>query len=109
MTNATKGTESNVRPLDKNALDELIRFSGYKVDMILQYSPEDQAYLIFAKYHQNQLTRQVFTQRNTPRKFKDIGRAIIWGKRIGFSSVSLVMDYGAFILPDSTRSDEDDD
>jgi hypothetical protein len=94
--------ETNEKPLDKNGLDELIRFSGYTVDMILQYVPEDSgSFLIYAKYHQNQIVRQVFTQRNTPRKFKDLHRAIDWGKKIGFRSVSLVVEYSTYPEPNS--------
>ena len=94
--------ETNEKPLDKNALDELIRFSGYDVHMILQYVQEEKGtFLIYAKYHNGQVTRQVYTQRNTPRKFKDIQRAIDWGKRIGFKSVALSIDYSTYPDPDN--------
>lgn len=94
--------ETNEKPLDKNALDELIRFSGYTVDMMLQYVPEDNGgYLIYAKYQHGQVVRQVYTQRNTPRRFKDLQRAIDWGKRIGFRSVALTIEYNTYPDPDS--------
>jgi hypothetical protein len=53
--------ETNEKPLDKNALDELIRYSDYDVHMILQYTQEEGkgVYLIYAKYHNGQVTRQV--------------------------------------------------
>src|SRR5690606_41621884 len=96
--------DTNEKPLDKNALDELIRFSNYTVDMILQYVPEDRGYfLIYVKYHQNQIVRQVYTQRNAPRKFKDLQRAINWGKRMGFRSVSLTIEYNNYPDPDTSE------
>jgi hypothetical protein len=102
MASPKVNVETNEKPLDKNALDELIRFSGYAVDMILQYVPDDKGYfLIYAKYHKGQVTRQVYTQRNTPRKFKDVQRAIDWGKRIGFKSITLSIEYTTYPDPDS--------
>lgn len=102
MTSQKVNIETNEKPLDKNALDELIRFSGYDVNMILQYDSEEEGgYLIYAKYHNGQVTRQVYTQRNTPRNFKDIQRAIDWGKRIGFKSVTLVIEYQSYPDPDT--------
>ncbi|PCS24024.1 hypothetical protein [Candidatus Enterovibrio escicola] len=90
--------ETTTKPLDKNMLDELIRYSGYDVHMILQYTPGEGkgVYLIYAKYHNEQVTRQVYTQRNTPRNFKDIKRAIDWGKRIGFVTITLTIDYAVY-------------
>ena len=92
--------ETTEKPLDKSALDELILYSGYKVDMVLEYEPDESGgmgrYLIYAKYHQNQVIRQVYTQRDTPRNFKDPQRAIEWGKSIGFRSVCLHVDYEKF-------------
>jgi len=89
--------EATKQPIDKNALDELIVYSGYKVDMLLQYErPEGQKnghYIIFAKYHQGQVVRQVFTQRQTPRNFSNLQRAVDWGKRIGFATICLSIDY----------------
>jgi len=102
MANPRVNIETNEKPLDKLALDELIRFSGYDVHMILQYMHDGEdkgTFLIYAKYHNGQVTRQVYTQRNTPRNFKDIQRAIDWGSRIGFKSVSLTIDYSAYADP----------
>ncbi|EJG1004483.1 MULTISPECIES: hypothetical protein [Vibrio] len=103
MASQKVNIETNEKPLDKNALDELIRYSGYDVHMILQYTHEEGkgVYLIYAKYHNGQVTRQVYTQRNTPRNFKDIQRAIDWGKRIGFRTITLTIDYGVYPDPDS--------
>lgn len=89
------------KPLEKNALDELISRSGYKVDMILKYSKnEGGKYFIFVKYNQGQVVRQVYTQRNTPRAFKDFKRALDWGKRIGFNSVSMSLSFEDYELCD---------
>ncbi|HHF0534541.1 TPA: hypothetical protein ACPHXL_003502 [Vibrio alginolyticus] len=105
MASPKVNIETNEKPLDKNALDELIRYSGYDVHMILQYVRDEDdkgIFLIYAKYHNGQVTRQVYTQRNTPRNFKDVQRAIDWGKRIGFKSVTLTIDYSGYPDPDST-------
>lgn len=94
--------ETTEKPLDKNALDELIRYSGYDVHMILHYTQDNEGkgfFLIYAKYHNGQVIRQVYTQRNSPRNFKHIHRAIDWGKRIGFKSVSLIVDYSYYPEP----------
>lgn len=99
MVNHEVNIETSEKPLDKNALDELIRYSGYDVYMILQYvrnKNEKGFFLIYAKYHNNHVTRQVYTQRRTPRKFKDLQRAIDWGKRIGFKSVTITIDYSGY-------------
>lgn len=92
--------ETTEKPLDKNALDELIKFSGYTADMLLQYEPDDGGYyLIYAKYQSGAVVRQVYTQRNSPRKFKDLRRAIDWGKRIGFRYMTLNIDYREYPEP----------
>jgi hypothetical protein len=88
--------EANEKPLVKSTLDELMKFSGYTVDMILQYVPDDDHYLIFARYNQNKIIRQVFTQRNAPRTYRNVQRAVEWGKSIGFSSVNIHIDYSTF-------------
>jgi hypothetical protein len=91
--------EAKNKPLNKILVDEFISFSGNSLDMILQYVPEDKGYyLIFSKYPNKNL-RQVYTQRNTPRKFKDLQRAIVWGKRMGFRSVTITIDYDLYIDP----------
>ena len=90
-------TETKNKPLSQSLIDELISFSGNTVDMILQYVPEDKGYyLIFSKYP-NKTVRQVYTQRNTPRKFKDLQRAIVWGKRMGFRSATITIEYSAYL------------
>lgn len=91
--------KANEQPLDKNALDELIKFSGYSVDMILKYetSPENGgAFYIYVRYNKNQIIRQVYSQRKSPRSFKSVERAIDWGKKIGFRSVILNIDYQSY-------------
>lgn len=94
--NSKMPVEPNEKPLDKVALDELIQYSGFKVDLILQFSEEDDAFLVFAQYQQNHLIRQVYSQRNTPRKFKDVGRGIHWGKRMGFQKAQVYVNYQEF-------------
>lgn len=86
--------EANEKPISKVILDEIIKTSGYTVDLFLQYVPEGKGYfLIFVKY--NQLVRQVYTQRNSPRTFSiaNLKRALDWGKEMGFRSVSIYIDY----------------
>lgn len=92
--------EVTEKSLDKNGLDELISISGYSVDMILQFVPDEgRGYFhIFAKYQNGQIVRQIYTQRKEPRRFKDIDRALRWGKTIGFKSVSLIVDYAIYPL-----------
>lgn len=89
--------EPTEQPIDKDGLDELIKYSGYRVDMHLRYEKPNNAksgyYIIFAKYHQGQVVRQVYTQRQSPRNFKNLQRAVDWGKKIGFSSICLNIDY----------------
>lgn len=96
MGSRRAGIETTEKPLEKRALDELV-LSGYAVDMLLEYVPDDGGcYLIYVKYHQGQVTRQVYNQRNKPRNFRNIERAIDWGKRMGFRSVSLYIDYDSY-------------
>jgi hypothetical protein len=105
MASPKSNIETNEKPLDKITLDELIRYSGYDVHMIMQYVLDDEnkgMFLIYAKYHNSQITRQVYTQRNKPRSFRDAQRAIEWGKRIGFKSAMIMpIDYGNYPEPDS--------
>ena len=108
-----KDIEPTEGPLDLKGLKILIEDNGYKVDMLLQYQlqeskatkkgkteiPTKGAFLIFAKYHQPQIIRQVITQRNQPRKFKNLDRALSWGKFVGFRTAQLAInldDYIAF-------------
>ena len=96
--------ETKNKPLNQGHVDEFISFSGSSLDMILQYVPEDKGYyLIFSKYP-NKVVRQFYTQRNTPRKFKDLQRAIIWGKRMGFRSVTITIDYDSYIDPSADEA-----
>lgn len=81
-------------PLDKVGLDRLIQLSGMKIDLLIRCDPDDSgSFLLFAKYYQNQITRQIYTQRNTPRKFRSLERAVEWGRTMGFRSVNMSMDY----------------
>jgi len=88
--------EVNESPLDQKTLDEIIGRSGFIADMILQYSSDIEGYNIYVRYNQGRITRQVYTQRKQPRSFKDLQRAIDWGKTIGFNTVSLTIDYSDY-------------
>lgn len=95
--------EANEKPIDKMTLDELIKFSGHKADMILQYNEENEKgyFLIFVKYGSPCIVRQLYTQRKKARRFFDLKRAINWGKKVGFNSVSLNIKYSEYSDSDS--------
>lgn len=78
---------TNDKPLDKSALDELIKFSGHTLDLILEFNPDEGGFfLIFTRYEQegSSITRQIYTQRSAPRRFKNFQRALRWAKDLGF-------------------------
>lgn len=89
----------NHLPIDLRSIQELI-ISGYEIDMVLDFDPDISAYLVYVKYNKNQITRQVISQRQYPRQFKDLSRAVDWGKRTGFRSMILRIDYENYPLPD---------
>lgn len=84
--------KTNDKPLDKSALDELIKFSGHTLDVILEFTPHDGgAFLIYTRYTQDgkRVTRQIYTQRSAPRRFKNFHRALKWARDIGFRRCDL--------------------
>lgn len=103
-------TSTDQKPKDsieQKRLSQLIA-AGYTLELILTHSKgapkiakngsaiEVNQYFLYVKY--NDTIRAVYTQRQEPRCFTNIERALDWGKRIGFSSVKLELDYGNYVL-----------
>ena len=88
--------ETTEIPINITTLDELIKQSCFEVDVMLSYDEESDSYEIFVKYNEGNIIRQVYTQRNTPRNFKNLDRAVAWGKSMGFKSLCLNLDYKIF-------------
>lgn len=66
--------------------------AGVIIDMYLQYEDDGTSdyghYLIYVKYNRT-LIRQIYTFQHRPRVFKDIARALAFGKEYGLRSVSM--------------------
>jgi hypothetical protein len=68
--------------------------AGQAIDLLLQHKVDDAGmnqYYLYVEYRNH--LRAVFTQRNTHRCYNNLDRAVEWGSRIGFASVSLHLDY----------------
>jgi len=86
----------NHQPLDTRAIEEL-NISGLSVDLVLDYSNDNGGgYYVYAKYNNNHITRQIYAHRGNPRFFKNIGRAIDWGKKMGMKHCILRITYEDF-------------
>lgn len=84
--------QTNDEPLDMKALDELIKLPSLNIQLIVQPDTDDDGklvYYLFAQYG-GKIIRQICGQRKQPRKFKDIQRALAWGKRVGFGSWKMI-------------------
>lgn len=86
---------SDGEPLDILQLEEIVN-SGQPLDLVLCY--QDGAYYIWARSFLGSLAinHPIFAQRKTHRKFKDLSRALDWGKREGFRSAELIVDYADY-------------
>lgn len=87
--------ETNEKPIQQEDI-EILLGAGFNFDLILDFDLEINAYLIYVKYHNKTVIRQVYSQRKKPRAFKDIKRAIDWGKKIGFKTVSTTIKYSDY-------------
>ena len=76
--------------IDQNTLNELVNFSSDEVEVILKKECDSDEYLVFIKNAGD--VRQVHTQRDTPRSFKDLTRACSWGKSLGVKTTVLEAD-----------------
>ena len=79
-------------PIYQDSLVELIEYAGFPVDLHLDY--EGGFYYIYVEYSGRK--RQLFTQRDKPRRFKAILRALDWGKRLGLRSASMYLEYSKY-------------
>lgn len=104
-------------PLDLKGLKILID-EGIKIDMLLQYTVEqipiagarknskqkfvsEGSFQIFARYNHPYIIRQIYTQRNHPRKFKSLERALSWGQKVGFRSANMTLNFHDYIAFDA--------
>lgn len=85
--------ETNENPIQQDDIEVLLD-AGFKCDLILDFDMETNAYLIYIK--NKTVIRQVYSQRKKPRLFKDIKRAIDWGKKLGFKTVSTTINYSDY-------------
>lgn len=89
--------EGEQSPITKARLEDLMKRSRISVELVLEIDPQSRSsYLVFAKYDKGRIVRQVFTQRGAPRRFKDLRRALAWGKQLGFSRASVRVDYDLY-------------
>ena len=87
--------ETNEKPVQQEEI-EILLGAGFDFDLILDFDLEKNAYLIYVKYQNKKIVRQVYSQRKKPRSFKDIKRAIDWGKQLGFKTVSTTINYSDY-------------
>ena len=87
--------ETNEKPVQQEEIENLLG-AGFNFDLILDFDLDKNAYLIYVKYHNKKIIRQVYSQRKRPRAFKDIKRAIDWGKKLGFKTVSTTINYSVY-------------
>lgn len=83
-------------PINTKELQTIID-AGIAVDMYLQYENTQDTdkyghFLLFVRYNKT-IIRQVYTFVNKPRQFKDIARALAFGKEYGLRTVSLEMHF----------------
>lgn len=103
--------QTSDEPLDMRALDELIKLPSLNIQLILQPDTEDDGkviYYLFAQYG-GKTIRQIFNQRKQPRKFKDIQRALDWGKRVGFGAWKVVGTGNYSEYPDAEPGVDEDE
>lgn len=96
-------------PMDTKILEELAKEVA-DLELILHHELDDKGnsqYIMFATYHSGRKVRQIIGQRGSPRKFRDVHRAIDWGKDSGFKSVSLSILYDGYPSPAQAQQDED--
>lgn len=72
----------------------LLKNSSYKIDLILYYSEEYKAYQLFVAY--DKMFKKVMTQRKKPRTFKLLDRCVEWGKKQGFKTIRVHLDYDKY-------------
>lgn len=83
-------------PLEQRNVLELIN-AGYSLDLLLQHKLDEAGasqYYLYAKYRNH--LRPIHTQRNAHRAYTNLERAVDWGKRMGFKSVSIAIDYSKY-------------
>jgi len=99
--------ETNEIPLNVEELKVLVE-SGHQVDLLLEYRLDDLEggyYYVFVSYLNGKMKRQVYSHRNKPRRFKDVGRAIDWGKKSGLVSCEVKVDFSIYkIRPNNDRN-----
>lgn len=113
-------------PLSTTELIKMIELLDIKAHLILQYSEELDAFLIYAKYRftkksaifsaefnnlfvktsendygeqgflGKEVVRPVYSQRNNHRHFKSLSRALDWGKKTGFVTFNVHLDYDTY-------------
>lgn len=84
-----------MQELMQTDLESLIRSYPAGIQLILKYDEvEAMYYLYYALNNDDSFKqRQIFTQRKKPKTFKDISRAIEWGRSLGFASVNFTHEW----------------
>jgi len=94
-------------PIQKNILDELIKQTD--VELILDHKVDQDGrsnFELFVRYNNGKMVRQVNNQRGQPRTFRDLHRALNWGKSMGFVKVTMDICYQQYPDPDGCMEDE---
>ncbi|WP_287962422.1 hypothetical protein [Alcanivorax sp.] len=106
--NKTRSIETTDSPVDKKILDELMKECS-DLELILNHEIDEKGgslYELYVTYHNGKKIRQIYSQRGNPRSFKDVHRAIDWGKSFGFNSVHLSINYDSYPDGDSVAYDD---
>lgn len=71
-------------------LELLIDVCPKGVELVLDYEMSSESYLVSIRIleSRNQEKIPMFTQRGSPKTFKDISRALSWGEAQGFTSIA---------------------
>lgn len=89
--------ETTGKTISKPNIDELV-LAGIELEMILDYQAVGTGYFhIYVRHNNGEVVRQVYTQRNIPRKFRDLHRALDWGKSLGFKRIEFDLDFANYI------------
>lgn len=98
--------------IEQKKVSDLIN-AGFSLELLMRQSvapkkipksddpdsePEINQYFLFVRWKDK--VRPIHTQRGEHRSFTKPERALDWGKRLGFSKATLIVDFGDYVLED---------